>query len=373
MDGRTTLAIMCAAAGGGWLLLSLGVLVGRLRARRTIDAPVAPAGGWRVPKDRPAFPGEIGASEKEVRSLLERGVRSAEPEVRISAVTTLGRLGDRYEWAIDGLIEALAAGVEHPVRVAAQLDRLAPRPGRRLTPLLGHPSDQVRFCAIRLLASYPALARSHAPDLTFDLSPNVRAAALETLRASASAEALRCSLRLLDDPHSMVRAHACRTASTVAGATSAPFVATLLGYGTPLDVMFARRANTNVKTAIVASGCAMAQPMPNSDWLYRPFTSRRVRFISSSQYAAGSIGSARSISGRDATVVVTEPEGPLTRTGPRAVRTGTGTRRRARSNHLRIVRDQCEVLSRCDPAVHGRPASNSNGTARDNRVERVAT
>ena len=229
MDGRTTLAIMCAAAGGGWLLLSLGVLVGRLRARRTIDAPVAPAGGWRVPKDRPAFPGEIGASEKEVRSLLERGVRSAEPEVRISAVTTLGRLGDRYEWAIDGLIEALAAGVEHPVRVAAQLDRLAPRPGRRLTPLLGHPSDQVRFCAIRLLARYPALARSHAPDLTFDPSPNVRAAALETLRASASAEALRCSLRLLDDPHSMVRAHACRTASTVAGATSAPFVATLLG------------------------------------------------------------------------------------------------------------------------------------------------
>jgi HEAT repeats len=230
VDGRTTLAIICAVAGGGWLLLALGVLVGRLRAsRRPIDAALAPVAEWHLCDERSELLGAMGATEDEVRSLLERGVRSAEPEVRIAAVTTLGRLGDRYEWAIDGLIDALAAGVEHPVRVAAQLDRLAPRPGRRLTPLIGHPSDLVRFCAIRLLARYPALARSHAVDLTRDPSPNVRAAALETLRASASAEAFRCALRLLDDPHSLVRAHACRTASAIAGATSAPFVATLLG------------------------------------------------------------------------------------------------------------------------------------------------
>jgi hypothetical protein len=228
VDGRTTLAIICAAAGGCWLLLALGVLVGRLRGRPLeIEVPLAPIEEWQLHDERVMFPGAMGATE--ARTLLERGVRSSEPEVRIAAVTALGRLGGHYEWAIDGLIDALAAGVEHPVRVAAQLDRLAPRPGRRLIPLLGHPVDVVRFCAVRLLARYPTLAQSHAPDLTRDSSPNVRAAALETLRASASAEALRCSLRLLDDPHSLVRAHACRTASAIAGITSAPFVAALLG------------------------------------------------------------------------------------------------------------------------------------------------
>ena len=227
MDGRTTLAIICAAAGGGWLLLTLCVLVGRLRSRR------GDAGGSPLRVDDWAMPvephGEEDASADETRCLLERGIRSGEPEVRISAVTALGRLARTHEWAVDCLIEALASGADHPVRVAAQLDRLAPRPGSRLTPLLGHPSDLVRFCAIRLLARYPTLARRHAPAVTWDPSPNVRAAALETLRASASHEALRCSLRLLDDPHPLVRAHACRTAAAIGGTASAAFVAALLG------------------------------------------------------------------------------------------------------------------------------------------------
>lgn len=228
MDGLTTLAIGCALAAGAWLVLTIGVLVGRLRARpvkEAVRADAPPQLGWGRPEGTLA----TGTSEDEARSLLERGVRSAEPELRISAITALGRLGQRHEWAIDSLIEALATGVEHPVRVAAQLDRLAPRPGERLTPLLGHPSDLVRFCAVRLIARYPALARSHAPELTRDVSPNVRAAALETLRVSASAEALRCAFRLLEDPHSLVRANACRTASAIAGIRSAPFVVARLG------------------------------------------------------------------------------------------------------------------------------------------------
>ena len=54
----------------------------------------------------------------------------------LASVTALGRLGHRHEWAIDGLIEALADGSDSPVRVAAALDELAPRPGSRLLPLL---------------------------------------------------------------------------------------------------------------------------------------------------------------------------------------------------------------------------------------------
>src|SRR5438094_7436395 len=38
-----------------------------------------------------------------------------------------------------------------------------------------------------------------------------------------------------------------------------------IGYGTPPDGIWPSRENTNVNTAIVASGCAMAHPMPKSD------------------------------------------------------------------------------------------------------------
>jgi HEAT repeat protein len=96
-------------------------------------------------------------------------------------------------------------------------------------PLLEHPSDVVRFYAVRLLARYPDLARRHVPAITRDRSPNVRAGALETLRDSGSAEALRCALVLLQDPQPFVRAHAGRTAAAIAGCSAATFVAPLLG------------------------------------------------------------------------------------------------------------------------------------------------
>ena len=226
MEGRTILAVCCAVAGGAWLLLAIGVLVGRLRPQHGTQAVSDPGRAPSDPQGRASGPGL--EEEEQTRSLLEHGVRSADRQVRISAITTLGRLGHRHEWAIDALIEALATGGE-PVRVAAQLDRLAPRAGARLIPLLGHPSDLVRFCATRLVVRYPALARTHLPALTRDWSPNVRAAALETLRASGSGEALRCSLRLLDDPHARVRASACRTTSAIGGIRAAPFLAMRLG------------------------------------------------------------------------------------------------------------------------------------------------
>jgi HEAT repeat protein len=233
MDGRTGLVVVCAVAGGAWALLVAAVLVGRLRARRhRRQVPVAAAGEaeWQVPKealDRIRL--GVVEGDDETRSILLRALRSDEPELRLASVTTLGRLGHRFEWAIDLLVEALAEEVDDPVRVAAQLDRLAPRAGSRLPPLLGHPSSVVRFYAVRLLAQYGALASRHVPRMTEDTSANVRAAALETLRAVASGEALRCALRLLDDPHPLVRAHASRTAAAIAPLTAAPFLVPLLG------------------------------------------------------------------------------------------------------------------------------------------------
>jgi HEAT repeat protein len=232
MDGRSGLVLLCAISGCAWALLGLAVLGGRLRARRRHLTPevVADEPEWRVPNDamdRLGL-GDAAANEAETRRLLSHALRRDEPELRLGAVTALGRLALRYEWAIDGLVEALAEEVDNPVRVAAQLDRVAPRPGSRLPPLLGHPSSVVRFYAVRLLARYGQLASRHVPQMTGDRSPNVRAAALETLRAVSSGEALRCALRLLEDPNPLVRAHASRTAAAIAPVTTAPYVVPLL-------------------------------------------------------------------------------------------------------------------------------------------------
>ena len=170
--------------------------------------------------------GTVG--ETDTRTLLERGLRSDEREVRVAAVTALSGLASDHEWALDGLVEALASELETPERVATELDRLAPRPGRRLAPLVGHPSEVVRFYVVRLLGRYPELARRHVAALTADPSPHVRAAALETLRAAGSADTLRRALEMLSDTQPFVRAQASRTAVAIAGVGAASFVAPLL-------------------------------------------------------------------------------------------------------------------------------------------------
>jgi hypothetical protein len=229
---HTMLVIACAVAGGGWALLVLGVLGGRLRGRRRRSVQGARSiDGWQIAEDGFALPALATIDAGEARVLLQRGLRSDEPDVRIAAITALGSLGNRYEWAVDGLIEGLAECIDDPVRVAAQLDRLAPRPGTRLAALLGHPNPVVRFYALRLLARYPALVRRHAPDLTRDRSPHVRAAALDALRDAASGEGLRCALHLLDDPHPLVRAYAARAASGIGGFATASFLVPLLSDG----------------------------------------------------------------------------------------------------------------------------------------------
>jgi hypothetical protein len=225
MDGGTALQVACAAAAVLWMLLALTLVVGRLRARRARPpAATRDHGEWRLPP-----PGaEAVGDPDETRELVLRALRSDEHELRTASIATLGRLGEQHEWAIDGLVEALLHEEGDVVRAATQLDRLAPRVGTRLLPLLGHPSSVVRVAAVRLLARYRALAARHVPALTADRSPKVRAAALETLRVTASGEALRRALELLGDPSPLVRAHACRTAAAIAPLASASFLVPLV-------------------------------------------------------------------------------------------------------------------------------------------------
>ena len=224
-----SLVLVCAIACGCWLLLAAAIPIARLRARRrrpTGQAEVS--GGWVLPAASGDRAARGTVDETDTRSLLERGLRSDEREVRVAAVTALSGLASDHEWALDGLVEALASELETPERVATELDRLAPRPGRRLAPLVGHPSEVVRFYAVRLLGRYPELARRHVAALTADPSPHVRAAALETLRAAGSADTLRRALEMLSDTQPFVRAQASRTAVAIAGVGAASFVAPLL-------------------------------------------------------------------------------------------------------------------------------------------------
>ena len=225
MDGPAALVLVCALAATCWLGLAAAIAAGRLRARQRARS-ASRVGVEDIVSHRP--PRAVSWEEAATRSLLERGLRSRRSDERVASISALGRLAPDHEWAVDGLIEGLANWTENPARVAAHLDSLAPRVGERLVPLLGHPDAVVRFYALRLLAGYPALARRHAAALTRDLSPNVRAAALETLRQTGSSEALRYALQLLDDDRALVRAHASRTASRISGLASARFIAPLL-------------------------------------------------------------------------------------------------------------------------------------------------
>ena len=230
MDGRTGLVVVCAVAGGAWALLVLALLVGRARHRRRTRplAIVTEVGEWKRPPAVAELVDLGDTDERTAEALLNESLRSDIPELRTASVTALASLADRHDWAIDGLVEALAEASENPVRVAGELDRLAPRPGPRLPPLLGHPNHVVRTYAVRLLSRYPALSEQHVPACTSDPSPNVRGAALETLRAAGSPAALRHALRLLEDPHPQVRAQACRTAAAVSGRASAAYLVPLL-------------------------------------------------------------------------------------------------------------------------------------------------
>jgi HEAT repeat protein len=236
------LVLGCAIAGSVWAAGGCAVLLFRLRSRRRRGAGSQTAVGELQlygPMGLHAAPlrlstshggslvGLADADDPGARELLRRGLWSSEVEIRRACVTALGQLARRHEWAVDGLIEALAELRDTPARVAAQLDRVAPRADARLAPLLGHPSDVVRYHAARLLSREDG-GRSELPDLTSDPSPHVRSTALKTLEARPTGGALRRAFQLLYDPDPLVRAQACRTASAISRLSAAPLVAPLL-------------------------------------------------------------------------------------------------------------------------------------------------
>ena len=138
----------------------------------------------------------------------------------------LGDLGD--DAAIDSLITALRKGYAPRSRVATELERLAPAPGPKLIPLLRSKRPIVRYWGAMLLRPYPDLAGERLVALTWDVDPNVRAAAAETLAVRSGRDVGTALLACLEDSAWFVRAHAARAVAEVVGVEAAPTIARLL-------------------------------------------------------------------------------------------------------------------------------------------------
>jgi HEAT repeat protein len=238
--GLAVLAIAVPA----WIALSLTIVLGRLAHDRDVRSEasreLAPREGRRLIRRASGRPRtEWGrwrrvaaltrlarARHPAAQQLLRQAVVSPDPEVADAAVRALGGLGD--DAAIDSLIAALRDGRGSRSRIAAELERLAPRPGQRLPALLRDGSPGVRFWAATLLARYPDVAGASLVGLTWDPDPNVRAAAVETLGTRGGTAAARAATSLLDDPEWFVRVHAVRAAGLLAGAEAAPMICRLL-------------------------------------------------------------------------------------------------------------------------------------------------
>lgn len=228
-----------------WIALSLVVILGRVwhdrrhregmralsprRARRLLRRASRPTrtdwGRWRRVA---AITSLANARHRAAPRLLRRAIADPDPSIASAATRALGGIGD--EWAIELLLEALRMGHVTRSRVASQLDRLAPLPGAQLLSLLHDPDPTVRFWGATLLAPYPELGQASLIELTRDVDPNVRAAAVETLGSRGGPGAAEAALALLEDPAWFVRVHAARSAGHVLGAAAAPAIARLLSH-----------------------------------------------------------------------------------------------------------------------------------------------
>ena len=224
-----------------WILLSLAIVVGRMRYERAhrgirsteLTSREAARLVRRVSKRRPRTEwgrwrrvSALQRLEQVHHPAVPRLIHTvlADPDSRIAAaaIRTLGDIGDA--WAIDLLVDALRRGNGQRSRVAAELERLAPAPGPKLLPLLRDWNPTVRFWGATLLRPYPELGDATLIDLTWDQDPNVRAAAVETLGTRSGAAVGAALLARLDDGEWFVRVHAARAAGHVLGAEAAPTI-----------------------------------------------------------------------------------------------------------------------------------------------------
>jgi len=163
----------------------------------------------------------------EMYAALGAALRAPEPEVAAMALRLLKELND--EAAVAVLVDALAAGVYLPSRIAAAVDRMTVERASYLGPLLQHESQTVRFWALLLCGRTGASQwAADVRRLVTDPAPQVRRAAVEALGRLANPEDHSHVLACLADSQPMVRVHAARAAGSFALDTMATGLARLL-------------------------------------------------------------------------------------------------------------------------------------------------
>jgi len=236
-----------AASCSAWVLLSCVIVIGRLRYERIhrdareralskgqADRLVKRAGKqsrseWGRWRRVTALQRLEQARHPAVPWLLRRVLADSDPNIVAAAIRTLGDVGD--DWAIELLLDVLRRGEGSRSRVASELERLAPAPGRKLVPLLRDAVPAVRFWGATLLHAYPDLGEATLIELTWDSDPNVRAAAVETLGSRDGRAVATALTARLDDSEWFVRVHAARAVGRVVGADAAPSITRLLADG----------------------------------------------------------------------------------------------------------------------------------------------
>jgi HEAT repeat protein len=169
----------------------------------------------------------VSSRHPEIHATLARALRAADPELAAVALRFLRRLDD--EQAVGILIEALAAGVASPSRIAAALDRMTAERGPRLGALLAHANPTVTFWALLLIGRLGASQwAAGARRLLTDSSPMVRRAAVEAVGRLAVPGDRDPVLACLSDPSPVVRLHAARAAAAFPDAITASALVALL-------------------------------------------------------------------------------------------------------------------------------------------------
>jgi HEAT repeat protein len=245
-DGVAILSVACAVAVAAWVTVAVLLLLNRAvydEQKRTRRASAVPRRGSRAERRllrlAESHRTEAGlwrriaalrtlarARHPRSRPLLERALADPEKELVGAVVRVLGELGD--DWAPEQLAELLRDGRYQRSQVAAQLERFVPGAGSIAVRLLDDPHPVVRFWGATLLARYPGLAASELVALTGDEDANVRAAAVEALGKDPNPASLAAARLLLTDPVWYVRVHACRAVGELGGVVAADMIARLL-------------------------------------------------------------------------------------------------------------------------------------------------
>lgn len=196
----------------GWARDACSVQVERLRdpARLLATARSGPERGRKWDYISALF---VLARERhpDSHALLARALDAKDPEIRNTAITLLGEIGDRQ--AAEVLIAGLHTAGSLRARIASQLDRFHLPIGELLRPLAASADPAVRAWGALLLWRYADLPGmdAHLAALARDPDPGVRKAAVQSLAEVATPLAATTARGLLRDAAPFVRAHATRT------------------------------------------------------------------------------------------------------------------------------------------------------------------